>query len=82
MGTALWLGYSKDLKNILIGDRTRCKCFDRGIKNRNAKIRTACIHQFVLKIILEGCASLIIQYASIIYVIIRIDMNMATIPDV
>ena len=40
--------------NIFTGDKTRCKCLDLGIKNKNPRIRIACIHQLILKVILEG----------------------------
>ena len=51
----------KDLKKIFIGDKTKCKCLDLGIKTKNPKIKRACIHQLILKLITAGCTSLIIQ---------------------
>ena len=37
---------SGDFRNTVIGDSTRWKCFDAGISARNARITSACTHQF------------------------------------
>ena len=67
---------SNGLKKILIGAKTKCKCLERGIRNKKANIMRECIHQLIRQTI--GLRSVSPKR----YVIMSMDINRATKPEV